>query len=109
VTGVQTCALPILCAAISRLCTGLRVGSVVSKAGESLRIAERGAFHYLARTLVVTRKLCTDGKVRTAFQQQTRHGQPRVMELRNGVKDGSLPTDAVMIECRSRIDVGPAV
>ena len=82
---------------------------MVRKAGEPLRIAERRAFHYLAWTLAVARELSTDGKVRAAFQQETRHGQPRVMELRNGVKDGSLPTDAMMIECRPRIDVGPAV
>ena len=70
---------------------GLRVRSVMGKAGEPHGVAKGRALDHLVRALVVARKLYADEKIRAAIQQNLGDGEPTVVKLGDGVEDWGLP------------------
>jgi hypothetical protein len=57
----------------------------------------------------MTRKLHSNRQIRSALQQQLRHRQPPIPELRYRVENRRLTPDAGFIYGRARIDVCPAI
>ena len=73
------------------------------------RISQRRALHDFTRPLVVARELYASRDVCAAIQQELRHRQASIVELRHRMENCRLPADAGIIDRRASIDVRPAV
>src|SRR4029077_1150007 len=71
-------------------------------------VPERCAFHNFARPLVVTWNFHSHRKVRAAIHKELRHRQAAIEELRDGVENWRLSSNAALIHGRARIDVRAA-